>query len=254
MTPDDSPLQRSLRSPTTFTGIVVLVIATVTCASDASAAAVIAKPGPRPATPNGAITSDYLGGFQDTPDSGLASASVRFTVPTSTCTKADQNHGAGMMEGVYTEGAGVPYTYAQVLTECFAGSSRPEYRFVFGTSAGSFVKSGAKPHNSIVTSFSQSGSSTGVEIQDLTTGATWSANDGTDLDTTYVNVGIMEYPGPIPTFATTDMFDAKINGDSLGADNPARYDLVSADGHDEIKCGTLNPTGTKFSLAFKPRT
>src|SRR6202042_2194181 len=82
-------------------GMAAISVATLGFASAAGAAGVARTP-QKGENPSVAGSSTTVAGYQTTPNGGLASASVTFTVPKITCTATDKADGATMWSGVYT--------------------------------------------------------------------------------------------------------------------------------------------------------
>ena len=95
-------------------GAAALTVGAIAFAPSAGAAGL--SPLVKPAA--GSSSSAYLGGYQATPSGGLASASTTFTMPKLTCTTAQDNEGAAILFGVYTDNLDV---YAFATGQCTDG-------------------------------------------------------------------------------------------------------------------------------------
>ena len=200
-----------------------------------------------------ASDSSYLAGYQVAPTGGLASASVTFKVPAITCTSADDSAGAEVFLGVSIDnGTSDPANGAFVLPYC--STTGPAYYYAVQTPAGIIDAPGPAAGDTVVTSLFESGSATYAEVHDLTSGASWHADDATNVGGTTIDEGSLiqspEYP--VPTFTEIDFKHATVNGDYLGFDSPTQYNLLF-EGAVLIKSEALTTTGggSKFALKFE---
>ena len=231
-------------------GMAALAVATLGFSS-AAAAAGTAPRLERPSVIEDASSSSYFAGYQATPNGGLASASVTFTVPTISCTATDKSDGAAEWTGVYTD---TLETQAFVVGYC--SSSGPIYSYVFATLARSFVQSGAAPGDVVVASLFQSDTSTWAEIHDLTNGEYWVASNDVNQGDSVVDIGTLTQDAccgsPVPTFSKIKFTNATVNGDYLDFDGPTEFNTLIG-GDLLIKAGHLatSATGSSFSDTFK---
>ena len=222
--------------------------ATIGFASIAGAA----TPGLRGASdvhPDGASAGTYLAGYRATPAGGLASASATFTVPKLTCTADEQAEDATLDLGVYTDDLSVS---SFIAMSCGLGG--PSYDYYLETPSG-YASQPATPGDTVVTSLSESPTSTYAEIHDLTNGQYWFDDSTSPLDDTVVDIGSFNFETlnyPVPTFSTVTLSIATVNGDYLGFDSPTRYNALSG-AETVIKTSGLktSASGSSFSLTFK---
>ncbi|HXW35915.1 MAG TPA: hypothetical protein VEJ87_15175 [Acidimicrobiales bacterium] len=201
--------------------------------------------------------SQFLAGYQIAPTGGLASASVTFTVPSFTCTTGEDNALAEQFDGVYTDQEPL---YAFVTEQCYS-SFGARYMYAFG--AGTccyFSETGVAAGDVVVTSIFQSGSSTYAEIHDLTNGAYWFADSAGNLGFTTADIGSQvasEQGGePAPNFKKIKFWNATVNGDYLGFDQPTQYDAyIGSDLAAESSSLTTNVNGSTFTVSkYNPRS
>ena len=231
-----------------------LAAATLGFASAAGAAGAaplpqLAKP-PAGVQPLAAGSSPYLAGYQATPTGGLASASVTFTVPKISCTKADKKKGAEEWNGVYTDSLS---TYALVAGYCL--STGPHIRLAIRDVGGHFDEPGAAAGDVVIASLFQSGSSTYAELHDLTSERVLVRRQPRqprrhrrrhrDLQPELAS-------RPVPTVATANFTNATVNGDYLGFDSPTEFNAWNG-GDLLFKTGKLHTTatGSAFTETFK---
>ena len=204
----------------------------------------------KPSGIEGASPSLYLAGFRATPNGGLASASVTFTVPAISCTATDKADGADVETGVYTDTFDV-----FALVDAVCKSSGPAYSYFLQTGSGSFNPVGAAAGDVVVASLFESGTSTWAEIHDLTNGQYWYDENSANQGDTVVDIGTdsFAYVGtPVPTFTKVKFTNASVNGDYLGFDSRTEYNTLNG-GDLLIKAGALttSATGSSFSDTFK---
>ncbi len=229
-------------------GMASLAVATLGFASAAGAAGNALR-FENPSVLQGASSSSYLAGYQATPNGGLASASVTFTVPTVSCTATDRADGAIEWTGVYTN-----TLQTEAFVDGFCESSGPIYSYVLATEAGSFVQPGAAAGDVVVASLFQSGTSTRAEIHDLTNGQYWFDDNAINQGETIVDIGTLtEAPEvPVPTFTKLKFTNATVNGDYLGFGSPTEFNTLNG-GDLLIKASALTTSaaGSSFSDTFK---
>ncbi len=233
-------------------GMAALSVATLGFAGAAGAAGAGAGVTPTPQgseKPLAAGTSNRLAGYQATPNGGLASASVTFTVPKITCTAKEVADQAEVWSGVFT-----PTLQAFALVAGFCLSTGPTYDWEFSTEAGDFNETGAKAGDVVVASLFQSGTSTFAELHDLTAGVNWEANNNTNQGDTSVDLGSFSEANvvPVATFTKASFTNATVNGDYLGFESPSEFNTFNG-GDLLIKTGHLatSGTGSTFSTQFK---
>ncbi len=240
---------KSGRVAALIAGMAALTVATLGFASTAGAAGTTPKLD-KPSVIEGASSSTFLAGYQASPNGGLASASVTFTVPTISCTATDKDDGAAEATGVYTD------TFdAAAEVEAFCGSSGPNYEYVLATDSGGFFPPGVAAGDVVVASLFESGTSTWAEIHDLTNGEYWFDNNSVNEGDTVVDIGTDSFAAngvPVPTFPKIKFTNATVNGDYLGFDSPTQFNTLNG-GDLLIKAGALttNATGSSFSDTFK---
>ncbi len=208
---------------------------------------------PSLAKPSGieaASSSTYVAGYLATPNGGLASASVTFTVPTISCTAADKGEDATLEPGVFTDTLS-----AIAVVDAYCTSSGPAYNYLLATDSGSYFPTGAAPGHVVVASLFESATSTWAEIHDLTNGEYWYDDNSANQGDTVADIGTLSFDYldiPVPTFKKVLFTKATVNGDYLGFDSPTEYNTVN--GSDlVIKAGALttSATGSGFSDTFK---
>ncbi len=195
----------------------------------------------------GVSSSDHLAGYQATPNGGLASASVTFTVPTISCTATDEADGAEVDSGVYSN------FDVLALVAAYCTSSGAKYVYALQTRSGYFNPAGAAPGHVVVASLFQSDTSTWAEIHDLTNGDYWYDDNSANQGDTVVEIGTNTYAYegiPVPTFKKIQFTNATLNGDYLGFDSPTQYNTLNG-GDLLIKAGALTTSGTGSSFSDK---
>ena len=240
------------RGTAVVAGMAALSVATLGFASAVGAAGVagVARTTQSLEKPLGASPSDSFAGYQSTPNGGLASASVTFTVPKITCTKSEEAAGAEVWSGAFTSSL---QAYALVAAQCH--DSGPTYAWQFQTLAGQFNEPGAMAGDVVVASLFQSSTSTFAELHDLTAGVNWGADIAENQGDTVVNLGNVSETGsgvPVPTFTKVPFTNATVNGDYLGFEGPVEFNTLNG-GDLLIKTGHLatSGTGSAFSTQFK---
>jgi hypothetical protein len=200
------------------------------------------------AHPDGVSAGTYLAGYQVTPSGGVASASATFTIPKFTCTKKDDTDGAEFDLGVYTDDF---HAWSWINAAC--GSSGVSYYYFLGSPSGQLIQP-AKAGDTVVTSLSQSATTTYTKIHDLTNGQYWFDEGANTADETIVDVGSLNYfPSlPLPTFSKATLSNATVNGDYLGLESPTGYNALDG-GVTLVKTGPLstNAAGSSFAVTFE---
>ena len=139
------------------------------------------------AHPDDVSAGTYLAGYQATPPGGVASASATFTVPKATCTKKDKADGAQLDFGVYTSDFAV---WSWISVGC--GSAGPAYYYYLGTASGQTIEPAAAG-DTVVTSLSESATTTYAEVHDLTNHQNWFDENTSPVASTAVNIGSYNY-------------------------------------------------------------
>jgi hypothetical protein len=202
---------------------------------------------------NAAGASTQLAGYQVAPSGGLASANVTFTVPTITCTSADKTDIADMFDGVFTADVDV-----DALVESYCTSTGTHTDFFVSTPGGSLTEPGPAPGDTVVASMFQSGTGTGANVHDVTSGAYWFEDDSANVGDTTIDIGSLNQfqltNSPVPTFTKVHFSNATVNGDYLGFTGVGAAQFNDLNGGDLlIKSGALSTTGagTTFADTFK---
>ena len=238
--------RRAGRLSATLAALAALSVTTTGVASAALAARAPIQPD------NGLIqdaaASNSLSGYQTFPTGGLASASVTFTIPTTTCNATDAD--STQYLGVATDTLD---TVAVILMECV--SLEPIYYFDASTLSGATVEAGAHPGDVVVTSLFQTGTSTWAEVHDLTQNLYWYDNNSVNQGDTGIDLGSLSFSANgylVPKFTTVTLANATVNGDYLGFESPTQYNALNG-GDVLIKSGKLQTSGTgsRFSLKFR---
>ncbi len=177
------------------------------------------------ASPDAAGSSTYLAGYRDAPAGGLASASVTFTVPTYTCTPAEERFGSLEANGVYTDSLSA---FAFVGAAC--SGSGVSYDYFFDVGSANFGESGAAAGDVIVASLFESSSSTFVKIHDLTNGEFWDTDQPSNLGDSVVDLGTFNEETisglRLTNFKKVAFTNATVNGDDLGFESPSAVNAL----------------------------
>jgi hypothetical protein len=203
------------------------------------------------ASPDAAGSSTYLAGYRDAPAGGLASASVTFTVPTYTCTPAEERFGSLEANGVYTDSLSA---FAFVGAAC--SGSGVSYDYFFDVGSANFGESGAAAGDVIVASLFESSSSTFVKIHDLTNGEFWDTDQPSNLGDSVVDLGTFNEETisglRLTNFKKVAFTNATVNGDDLGFESPSAVNALNG-GDLLLQTGGISTTatGSAFSVKFK---
>jgi hypothetical protein len=199
--------------------------------------------------PDGVSAGTYLAGYQATPPGGVASASATFTIPKITCTKKDKANDAQLDFGVYTSDF---HVWSWITVGC--GTGGPVYFYYEGTPSGQTIQP-ATAGDTVVTSLSESATTTYAEVHDLTNHQSWFSDDTSPVQSSAVDIGSFNFVAqdnvPLPSFAKTMLSDATVNGDDLGFESPTQYNALDG-GVTLVKSSALatGATGSTFSLTF----
>lgn len=233
----------------TLAGVAAFVGASVGCTSLAGASAPMVPSVPA-AHPEGASAGTYLAGYQATPAGGVASASATFTVPKFTCTNKDKTDVAEFDLGVYMDNFEA-FSWINVICSIRGAV----YYYLLGSGSGE-TSEPATAGDTVVTSVSESATTTFAEIHDLTNGQYWSHDGPNAADDTHVDIGSLNYVAAngqsIPTFSKVTLSNASVNGDYLGFEAPTEYNALDG-GVPLVNTGALatSASGSTFSLTFK---
>ena len=245
--------QRHRPVAATLATMAALAVGSVSYASGASA------PTPPPqrtpaVVPHFTEATSYLAGYDVMPTGGLASASVTFTVPSTTCSAADKADLAEVFEGVITA-TNVPHQLtAGVMAAC--APSGMSVGADVTTPAGNASQSGAvSPGDTVVASLFQTAFDSWAELHDLSNGNAWSAATQPLWMPTTVDIGSQSRAEALPTFTKVAYANATVNGDDLGFSSVGgvtQCDMVIG-GVTLVKPGALATTasGTTFTVKFK---
>ncbi len=158
-----------------------------------------------------------------------------------------------MFDGVFTVDVDVT-----ALVESYCASTGPKTKFYVSSPAGFLDKPGPTPGDTVVASMFQSGSTTGADVHDVTSGAYWFDDDSANVGDTTIDIGSLNQfqltNSPVPTFTKVHFSNATVNGDDLGFSSVGAVQYNDLNGGDLlVKSGALttSATGTIFSVKFK---
>ena len=158
-----------------------------------------------------------------------------------------------MFDGVFTADVDV-----DALVESYCASTGPKTRFFVNTPGGSLTEPGPTPGDTVVASMFQSGTTTGANVHDVTSGAFWFENESANVGDTTIDIGSLNQfqltNSPVPTFTKVHFSNATVNGDYLGFSGVGATQFNDLNGGDLlIKSGALSTTGagTSFADTFK---
>jgi hypothetical protein len=190
-------------------------------------------------------STEFAGWAADTPH-GLASVSTTFRIPTLNCSTDIDDP---LYLGVFTN-TGSSYSTIRLLCD----GTNPTYTYWLATPAGLIQEPGAAAGDVVVVSMFQTASWTEAEIHDVTNGQYWVADTaagGTGIDP---GIGVNEpyATAPLPPITPATFSAVEVNGDNLGFESPAQYELVRSE--TLFTSSGLSSTGSKFTVTFKHST
>jgi hypothetical protein len=249
-----APVRRRGRGPSlgiAMAGVTALAVGTVGFASVAGAATTAPRTGQL--VVNAAGATNYAAGYAVLPSDGLVSTGVTFTVPTISCTAADESQGAWQDDGTYSvHNSGID-AWAVVETSCT--SSGPLYQYSLATLAGVMTEPGATPGDTVVATMYQTATATVTKIHDVTKNVSWVDKNPVNQGDTTAVLGTLNatYEGLlVPTYTKVKFFNATVNGDYLGYESPEAYNTLNG-GDLLVKTSSLSTTvtGSSFHTTFK---
>jgi hypothetical protein len=246
---------RGLSLGVAMAGVAALAVGTVGFTSGAGAAG-SAKPFAGHFSINASGATNYAAGYAVAPSDGLASANISFTVPTISCTAADESQGAWQDDGIYTADHGGIDASAVVKTSCT--SSGPLYIYSLNTLAQVIQEPGAAPGDTVLASMYQTATATVTKIRDLTNGLSFVDKNTVNQGDTLMVFGTLNGTvsgNPVPTYTKANFFNATVNGDYLGYEGASAYNTLNG-GDLIVKTSklTTTATGSSFHTTFEHAT